>query len=73
MESAGVDAGENMLVGVDSTRVCPNASLAIPTQSQAGTVRNNILDPRLRPTATTQLLPWQSARRSARQILIRLY
>ena len=50
MESAGVDAGENTLVGLDAARACPNASLTIPAQRQAGAFRNNILDSGLRPT-----------------------
>lgn len=40
MEFAGVDAGENILVGLDPSGPWPNADPAIPAQSQA--VRSNI-------------------------------
>src|ERR1035441_1174518 len=48
MESAGVDAGENMLADPGAAPACPKAASVIPMQSQAEALQNNFPGPRLK-------------------------
>ena len=48
MESAGVDAGENMLADPGAAPACAKAASVIPMQSQAEALQNNFPGPRLK-------------------------
>jgi hypothetical protein len=48
MESAGVDAGENMLADPGAVCACAKAACATPRQRQAEALQNNFPGPRLK-------------------------